>query len=70
MKLFLDTSDVDEIRKHYETGLISGVTTNPSLILKSGGDPHETLTEISRIFPDDASTVSYTHLTLPTILLV
>ena len=55
MRLFLDTSDVDEIRKHYETGLISGVTTNPSLILKSGGDPHETLTEISRIFPDDAS---------------
>ena len=36
MKIFLDSSDVEEIRAANETGLIDGVTTNPSLILKSG----------------------------------
>ena len=35
MKIFLDTADVYEIREAWETGLIDGVTTNPSLILKS-----------------------------------
>jgi len=36
MKIFLDTADVQTILKHWETGLIDGVTTNPSLIRKSG----------------------------------
>tara|TARA_B100000073_G_scaffold304802_1_gene273605 strand:+ start:1157 stop:1810 length:654 start_codon:yes stop_codon:yes gene_type:complete len=36
MKIFLDTADSKEIGKAYETGLIDGVTTNPTLILKSG----------------------------------
>ena len=39
MKIFLDTADTQAIKDGYETGLIDGVTTNPSLILKNGGDP-------------------------------
>ena len=36
MNIFLDTADVSEIKKAYSTGLIDGVTTNPTLILRSG----------------------------------
>ncbi len=39
MKLFLDTADTEAIKEGYATGLIDGVTTNPSLIFKNGGDP-------------------------------
>ena len=42
MKIFLDTADVKIIGKHFiETGLIDGVTTNPSLIMKSGKQPDD-----------------------------
>ena len=50
MKIFLDTADVDEIRKAHETGLINGVTTNPTLIKRSGRDPVEVIKEISSSF--------------------
>ena len=43
MKIFLDTADFDLINERVQTGLIDGVTTNPTLILKSGGDPVETI---------------------------
>jgi transaldolase len=46
MKLFLDTANLDEIRALAETGLVDGVTTNPSLIAKSGRDMAETIAEI------------------------
>lgn len=46
MKFFLDTADVDEIREWNATGLLDGVTTNPSLILKSGRDIIEVTREI------------------------
>ena len=39
MKIFLDTADTEAIEKTWKTGLIDGVTTNPSLILKNGQDP-------------------------------
>jgi len=52
MKIFLDTADVTEIQKGYETGLIDGVTTNPTLIKKSGRDPVEVIREMSTRFPD------------------
>ena len=39
MKLFIDSANVKEIERCWETGLIDGVTTNPSLIAKSGGNP-------------------------------
>jgi|TARA_Y100000289_G_C3882414_1_gene129459 transaldolase len=43
MKIFLDTADLDMIRPAYDTGLIDGVTTNPTLILRSG----RTLTDVA-----------------------
>ena len=48
MKIFLDTADVSFIQPAYETGLIDGVTTNPSLILKSGRQLLEVITELSK----------------------
>ena len=39
MKIFLDTADTSIIQKHFATGLIDGITTNPTLIRKSGRDP-------------------------------
>ena len=50
MKIFLDTADVAEIAKAHETGLIDGVTTNPTLIKRSGRDPVEVIKEISNSF--------------------
>lgn len=46
MKFFVDTADTAEIRKLAETGLVDGATTNPSLIMQSGGDFFETVREI------------------------
>ena len=51
MKIFLDTADFDLINERVQTGLIDGVTTNPTLILKSGGDPVETVKKIAEEFP-------------------
>ena len=55
MKFFLDTADVDEIRDWSQTGLLDGVTTNPSLILKSGRDIKEVLAEICDLVDGDVS---------------
>jgi len=46
MKFFVDTADVAEIRELADTGLLDGVTTNPSLIMKSGRDIMEVTKEI------------------------
>ena len=46
MKFFVDTAEIDEIRELAETGLLDGVTTNPTLIAKSGRDFVEVITEI------------------------
>jgi transaldolase len=46
MKFFIDTADVKEIAAANELGLVDGVTTNPSLVAKSGRDFHEVLKEI------------------------
>jgi len=60
MKFFIDTANVSEIRKAAEWGLIDGVTTNPSLLSKEGGDPIEVLREITKIVegPVNAEVVS------------
>jgi transaldolase len=50
MKIFLDTAEVDMIGPAYDTGLIDGVTTNPTLIMRSGRDPVEVIKEISTSF--------------------
>ena len=44
MKFFIDTANVDEIRKANDMGIIAGVTTNPSLIAKEGRDYAESIT--------------------------
>lgn len=49
MKFFIDTANVEEIRKANDMGVIAGVTTNPSLIAKEGRDYAQTLKEISEI---------------------
>ena len=49
MKFFIDTANVEEIRKANDMGVVAGVTTNPSLIAKEGRDYAETLAEIATI---------------------
>jgi len=52
MKIFLDTADVSLIGSAYDTGLLDGVTTNPTLILKSGRQLQEVITEIANTFTE------------------
>jgi len=55
MKIFLDTADTQIIKDSFETGLIDGVTTNPSLIMKAGRDPEVVYQEIKDIGVQDIS---------------
>jgi len=55
MKIFLDTSDVNVIRNYCETGLIDGVTTNPTLMKQAVRNPVKVISEISSLFNSDAS---------------
>jgi transaldolase len=55
MKFFVDTADVAEIKDLAATGLLDGVTTNPSLVAKSGGDFKEIIKEICAIVPGPVS---------------
>src|SRR3989338_7640990 len=60
MKFFIDSADTAEIRQAAEMGIIDGVTTNPSLIAKSGRDFHTVLKEICSLIdgPISAEVVS------------
>src|SRR4030066_1602986 len=62
MKFFIDTANVEEIKKAWSLGVIDGVTTNPSLISKEGKEPVELLKEICSIVngPVSAEAVSMT----------
>ena len=55
MKLFIDSADVEVIRSAFETGLIDGVTTNPTLIRKSGRDPEDVYQELIEMGVTDVS---------------
>lgn len=55
MKFFVDTADVAEIEDLAATGLVDGVTTNPSLVAKTGGDFFEVLRQICEIVPGPVS---------------
>ncbi|MCK4966209.1 fructose-6-phosphate aldolase [bacterium] len=55
MKIFLDTGNVDTIKRAYETGLVDGVTTNPSHIAKTGRKFKEVVKEICSIVPGPVS---------------
>jgi transaldolase len=55
MKFFVDTADIAEIKELAATGLLDGVTTNPSLVAKAGGDFKEIIAEICSIVPGPVS---------------
>ena len=55
MKLFLDTADVKEVKKRLSTGLISGITTNPTLIFNSGKHPQNVYWELIKLGINDVS---------------
>ena len=55
MKFFIDTADVSEIKELSSSGLLDGVTTNPSLIKKSGRNINEVIAEICDIVPGPVS---------------
>jgi transaldolase len=55
MKIFLDTADTSLIEKHFATGLIDGITTNPTLIMKSGRDPLDVYQELKDLGVPDIS---------------
>tara|TARA_A100001037_G_scaffold285793_1_gene293476 strand:- start:275 stop:913 length:639 start_codon:yes stop_codon:yes gene_type:complete len=59
MKLFLDTAIVSDIEERLSTGLIAGVTTNPTLIKKSGRDPWQVYTDIIELGVEDLSIEVY-----------
>ena len=55
MKIFLDTADTDVIEKYFSTGLVDGVTTNPTLIMKSGKNPENVYQTIKDMGVQDIS---------------
>ena len=55
MRFFVDTADIAAIRELHELGMVDGVTTNPSLILKSGRDIAEVTKEICDLVPGPVS---------------
>lgn len=63
MKFFIDTGDLNEIREAQALGILDGVTTNPSLVAKTGKKFHELLQEIVKIVPGpvSAEVVSVEH---------
>ncbi len=55
MKIFLDTANLESIKMYNDMGLLDGITTNPTLLSKEGGDPHKTMKEIVSIINGDVS---------------
>ena len=52
MKLFIDTANINDIKQAYEMGIISGATTNPSIIAKEGKKFEDAIAEITNIMPE------------------
>ena len=55
MKIFLDTANLESIKKFNDMGLLDGITTNPSLMSKEGGNPKNAMEEITKIIKGDVS---------------
>jgi transaldolase len=55
MKIFLDTANILAIKMYNDMGLVDGITTNPSLMAKEGGDPQKIMEEIVHIIKGDVS---------------
>lgn len=61
MKIFLDTAHIPTIEKWAKTGIINGVTTNPTHLSKEGGDPKEIVREICKLLPQGDISVEVTE---------
>ncbi len=68
MKFFIDTAETEEIKKLLDTGLLDGVTTNPSLIMKSGRDFKEVIAEICQLVPGKPVSAEVTAPDAPTMI--
>lgn len=55
MKIFLDTANLESIKKFNDMGLLDGITTNPTLMSKEGGNPKDLMAEITKIIKGDVS---------------
>jgi transaldolase len=55
MKIFLDTANLEDIRRFNEMGLLDGITTNPTLLFREGRDPHDTMSQIASMVRGDVS---------------
>ena len=55
MKIFLDTANLESIKKFNDMGLLDGITTNPSLMSQEGGNPKDGMKEITKIIKGDVS---------------
>lgn len=55
MKIFLDTANIESIRRYDGMGLVDGITTNPSLLAREGGNPESAMREIATIIRGDVS---------------
>ena len=61
MKIFLDTANVHEIERLAKTGLVNGVTTNPTHLSKEAGNPTHTVKDICRLLPRGEISVEVTE---------
>lgn len=61
MKIFLDTANLQEIKKLVQTGLIDGITTNPSNLSREGGDPKKLILDICSLLPEGDISVEITE---------
>ena len=61
MKIFLDTADVDTIKRWKETGLINGVTTNPTHLHKADKEPIKVIKAICALLPEGVISVQITE---------
>lgn len=61
MKIFLDTANIQAIKKWVDTGLIDGVTTNPSHLSKEGGDPKKQVLDICALLPEGEISIEVTE---------
>jgi transaldolase len=62
MKIFLDTANLQDIKNWHQTGLIDGVTTNPTHLSKEGGDPKELVKQICEVMKDGDISVEITEI--------
>ena len=61
MKIFLDTANIEAIKTWNQTGIVDGITTNPTHLAKEGGDPKKVVLEICKLLPEKDISVEVTE---------